>query len=192
MSKKEWKSYIQHLPTLLDSAALYGPLYFYFLPDPLRNLAIARFSHRLSLLNHSTSSSSSSESKPFSYASSSPGMASALDDFLQPLHPSIRHNSSSSSRVLVLVSDYYEESLQLLDHVYATSLFSSPLSTSTTKRSGSSEVLNSAEAWQEQDLFSTPPSEMKAVMRLLEGHEALYQTCLKSFFLSLSLLKIQE
>ena len=112
------------------------------------------------------------------------GIANALRSYLRQ---SNLFDSNSDVALLVLLTDYFEESLRLLDYSYNTQLFTTP-------RSGGSSrnrvVKNKAQSWQEQGLFSTSPGEMKTILRLLEVHQALYQVCVDSFMLTYTKISI--
>jgi hypothetical protein len=221
MTAKQRQRHFPRLPSLLDTAAQHGAKYFNFLPDPMRDRAVmwleaalargkreqawreqlsgeggegedTTFTDTFTDTTSSTSSSGSSGSERFDYASSPAGLAAELDALLQP------PPEESQVQVLVLVTDYYQESLELLDHVFATSLFTSPATYSpsdtgsTSSDSSSSDssrskskiaasFRNRAQPWQEQGQFSTSPAEMKALSRLLQMHQALFHACLRSF-----------
>lgn len=112
----------------------------------------------------------------FEYSSSSAGVAAALNALLHQTEAP--EPGGGGALVVVLVTDYFQESLQLLDHVYATSLFTSPSSTGNaggrSRRVLSPAVpsfQNRAQPWQEQGLFSTSPAEMK-VLHVPRAHYA--------------------
>jgi hypothetical protein len=199
MSKRQRQKHIQQLPSLVDTAVQYGDKYFNFLPDTERAVASEWFKravsaavreqhlrkslygtatdgHNSSGVSSAVSEGSSDTHTPFEFASSAAALSASLDILLfQPLHHSSTH--SSSSAVLVLVTEYFEESMKLLDHVYATTHFT----TSAVSEGSSDGYRNRAQGWQDQGLFSTSPAEMKTVSRLLEVHHTLYNACLRVF-----------
>lgn len=227
LNSRQRQRYTSPPPTVLDTAREHGTKYFNFLPDALRAVAVQQFQAalELSLRDQATrdvfsvaagasgnssdgdSDSGSGEgrqwqhkrahSSDFTYASSPPGLAAALDALLHPAEAARARGDArvggitAPALVLVLVTDYYHQSLQLLDHVYATSLFTAPVSAGSTgassnsnsnsAHSSSSPTRNRAKPWQEQSVQASS-AELKVLTRLLEGHQALYQTCLKSFF----------
>jgi len=200
MTKRQRQKHLQQLPSLVDTAVQFGAKYFNFLPDAERDAAVAWFQRAVdsaaraqalrqsvgatdgSSYNSSSGSFSgaagvSASMRPFQLATSPAGLSASLDALLfQPLRPVGRGEETRGTAVLVLLTEYYRESLQLLDHVYASSHFSA-----STGGGAGVQFRNRAQDWQEQGLFSTSPAEMKTLSRLLEVHQALYHACLRAF-----------
>lgn len=143
--------------SLLQSVVEFGHEYFTFLDPVRRNLSIDYFKRCIG--NEVTKVKSRVE---LQWESSPTGVAAEVEGLLF---------QRSRADVVVLVQDHYTESLSLLDHVFATTHFST----------SSSYRHNTAREAQDRGVSLGTVEELAAVNRLLAVHQAVYHICLEYF-----------
>ena len=89
-------------------------------------------------------------------------------------------------KVLILITEYYDESIRLLSYVFGSTILT---------RGGSNDVagkkINKALEGQDQQRIGTF-SELKIVNKLLSPHAAFYQSALNEFFDELEYAKLNH
>jgi hypothetical protein len=151
--------------SFVKSVVEFGREYFVFLDPINRNLSNAYFSRSV---NHELSRSVTSDAIAdgslvgLVWDETPVGIAKSLEGLMF---------GRPKARVVVLVQDYYTESLAMLDHVFDTDHFS----TSSTYRH------NTAREGQDKGVALGTVEELLAVNRLLEVHQAVYHLCLEKF-----------
>ena len=178
----------QKLPSLFDTAVQFGTKYFNFLPDDLRDASVVWFERAVAVAVKKKSMGSDHVTIPLNsslrFSSTPSGIAVSLERSILPRRRG--RGAREPSQVLVLITEYYVDSLKLLDYVFSTSLFTF----SNNSRVGAH--LNRAQPWQDSNLYTVSPGEIKIVSNLLEVHQAVYQICLKSFLRAVSNLEYIE
>lgn len=199
--------------SLVDIVVEHGMEYFVFLPKKYHQLAVKWFNetvveyHMKGMIDVQPSTSisninTSSENikSPFHYPSSPTGIASALERMLASDRNDKFSSGDGKDAVIALSTEYYDESVEYLDFVFDTKLFSSPEKGGFQTTSMSDEpkesllkgFKNRARPEQEADVIASTAKELKVASRLLELHHALYQVCLKSFRQRYSAMKMQQ
>lgn len=151
--------------SFVKSVVEFGREYFVFLDPTNRNLSNAYFSRSV---NHELSRSVTSDViadgslTGLVWDETPVGIAKSLEGLMF---------GRPKARVVVLVQDYYTESLAMLDHVFDTDHFST----------SSSYRHNTAREGQDKGVALGTVEELLAVNRLLEVHQAVYHLCLEKF-----------
>lgn len=162
-------------PNFMESLISFGQEYFRFLDPRHRTLVDSWFEKLIKRELLESERRSVSRVEPdlddLNRSDSPVGIVATLDNLLF---------DRRKQNVVVLIQEYYKESLEILDHVFGTNHFSS----------SSRYRYNTVRESQDKDSALGSVADVEAAMRLLEMHQALYYLCMQHFISNFN--KIQE